>query len=124
MRICPICNYAEKDNSSLFCSNCGKSFNKVTTLTSNQKVRVPTEDNSKKRKILGYFLTVSLLSSILVDIFTGLSILLIFSLILTTLILFAFIKLRFSYNFVENKKNTEFNGEMPKIRPPSFGFRP
>ena len=40
MKICLVCGYREKDDSSPFCANCGKSFE-------NKKVFVPKPNNIK-----------------------------------------------------------------------------
>ena len=125
MKTCIVCNYVEKDNSSLFCSNCGKTFRNLPTVASRQKIENQNQKgwiNEKISKYLGYFIITSLLLDLLVWAFTGLSGYLILSIILTLCLVFVFIKFRYSYDFNENEDKDEFNGESPKIRPPSFGF--
>lgn len=48
MKSCLVCNYEDKDNSSLFCSNCGTPFKDVSPSVSKTEEEVSTKRRAKK----------------------------------------------------------------------------
>ncbi len=120
MRTCQACNFVEKNDSSSFCSNCGKPFEEVTSLGSIPKKRSNPSGSSEIERILAYFVILSLGLNLLMGLFTNISTLFILSLILTAVLFLAFIRVRYSYVFSENKQVDEFEEESVKIRPPTW----
>ena len=120
MKTCMVCGYEEKDNSSLFCSKCGKTFRNETANVPNPKRIESAKKDYPWQKIVGYLLIAFLIIDGLVMYFSGMSTLLVLTLIPTAVLFLAIIRLKYSYSFEGNKNNEEFNEDNVKLRPPAW----
>lgn len=114
------CGYEEKDTSSQFCSNCGKTFTNETAKVSNLKRIESPKKSYNIEKIIGFLLISFLIIDGLAWEFTGMSTIVVLLLIPTVILFLAIIRLKFSFSFEGNKENEEFNEDSMKIRPPAW----
>lgn len=61
LKNCLECGFREKNDSSLFCSNCGKSFENTKVIISKPKLLKSNYYNDKKWEILRIFLIIALI---------------------------------------------------------------
>ena len=115
MKKCYSCNYTEKDDSSLFCSNCGNSFKVEDKIVSHSNSQDVYNNENKKEKILGSILILSVLISVGIIIIDGVSWLFLISFFISIILVFLFVNQRYSYNFDKKKNTNTFNDEVVKL---------
>ena len=115
MKKCYRCNYSEEDDSSLFCSNCGNSFETGFRNFSNHELKEVSMNKNKKIKILVYFDILGLIITISLVIIHAPFFIFLLTILVTIIIAFLLLHQRFSYDFEQDKGSDKSDNKIVKI---------